>query len=154
MKKLAVTLLLGLGLAACGGGSSSPSSPTAPAGPSQAQVVVTCLAPVTTYSPRFGFTYRATFTCNVNETAGVGINVNYVRADFVNSAGTGVERQELSSADLITQLGTNHINGGNNYSAHLLFDFNAPSSVGGTLTFSVTDDRLNVLTATFVFRLV
>jgi hypothetical protein len=41
--------------------------------------------------------------------------------------------------------------GGTSVTKQLLFDFSAASSVGGILTFNFTDDRGNVLKASFTF---
>lgn len=110
------------------------------------------MAPSVSYSSRPGFSYTAVFTCTIRETAGVGAAANYVRAQFTNSAGAEIERQEISSADLIAQLGTNRVGPGTTFTGNFRFDFNSGSNnMGGVLTFNFTDDRLNVLSATFSF---
>src|SRR5947199_7879027 len=98
-----------VGLPACGGGgggTSAPSTPSTPAPATQAKISVTATAPVISGSPRNGFAYRLTLTSTIAETAGLGGNINFVRMRFI-AGGAEIEREEISSADLILQTGTN-----------------------------------------------
>jgi hypothetical protein len=138
-----------LSLAACGGGgSSSPSTPSTPAGPTQARITVTAAAPVISASPRNGFAYRITISSTIAEAAGLGGNINFVRMRFI-AGGVEIEREEISSADLILQTGTNRLNASASRTLNLVFDTNAAQATSAQLLYNFTDDRGNNLEAPF-----
>jgi hypothetical protein len=142
-------LLMVFGLAACGGGGgSSPTTPTAPPAASRASITVTANAPTVSFSSRPGFTYRVAVTSTATESAGVGANINFVRMRFIRS-GVEIERQEVSSADIILQSGSNRLNASSSRTLNLLFDTNAETATSAQLVYNFTDDRGNNLEATF-----
>ena len=134
-------------LPACGGGGGSSTSPT-PTGPTQAKITVTAGAPVVTFSPRAGFTFRVTVAVTITESAGLGANINFIRLRFI-AGGVEIERQEISSADIILISGSNRLNASSTRSFNAIFDTNAEAATSGILVFNFTDDRGNNLESTF-----
>jgi len=139
-----------LAFVACGGGggSGSPTTPNTPAAPTQANITVTAGAPTVTFSPRSGFSIRLTVRSTISESAGLGANINFVRMRFIRG-GVEVERQEISSADLILQTGSNRLNASGSRTIDLIFDTNAETATSAILVYGFTDDRGNNLEATF-----
>jgi hypothetical protein len=139
-----------MALAACGGGSgtSTPSAPSTPAPATQAKITVTATAPAISNSPRNGFAYRISLNSTIAESAGLGGNINFVRMRFI-AGGVEIEREEISSADLILQTGTNRLNASATRTLNLSFDTNAAAATSAQLLFNFTDDRGNNLEAPF-----
>jgi hypothetical protein len=142
-------LILVAGLVGCGGGGggSTPTSSTN-TGPSQSRITVTATAPTVTFSSRSGFTYRVATTATLTEAAGLGANINYARRRFL-FAGVEIERQEISSADLILQTGSNRLGASSSRNLNLIFDTNAEQATSALLVFNFTDDRGNNQEASF-----
>ena len=138
-------LVLGLGLAACGGGGGgvSPVAPTQPAGPAQARISITVADPVLDYSSRAGYNYDLRFTLTVAESAGLAANFNFIRAEFYSASGSLLERQEITA----TQLG--RVPANQSTSAPILLSFNSDPNPGrySVVTCSFTDDHGNALSA-------
>ena len=138
-----------LALPGCGGGGgSSPSAPSTPPPVTQAKITVTAAAPQVSASPRNGFAYRITISSTIAESAGLGGNINFVRMRFI-AGGVEIEREEISSADLILQTGTNRLNASSSRTLNLIFDTNAAAATSAQLIFNFTDDRGNNLEAPF-----
>jgi hypothetical protein len=141
-------------LPACGGGDSpaaaTPPAPTPTPGPSQATITVTCNSFSVATSSRAGFSFRITFPCTISESAGLGANMNFIRARFTRG-GVEVERQEIGANDIIAGFGSNRVNANATVTGTFFFDFNRGDATGGILDFNFTDDRGNVLTSTFNF---
>ena len=139
-----------LALPSCGGGNgtSSPTTPAAPTGPTQARVTVTAAAPVISVSPRNGFAFRIAISSTIAESAGLGGNINFVRMRFI-AGGVEIERSEVSSADLVLQTGTNRLNASSSRTLNLIFDTNAAAATSAQLLYNFTDDRGNTLEAPF-----
>jgi hypothetical protein len=151
----AVALALAVTLPACGGGSDSPTPIPTPAGPSQANITVTCqgtnqASTLVTTSPRAGFQFRIIWPCSVTESAGLGANINFVRMTLTRPT-TVLEVVEVSGNDIVASTGSNRINASSTRNANIQFDFNAGDATAGRLTFSFTDDRGNALTANIDF---
>lgn len=143
-------LLLGLAsqMACGGGGGSSPTTPTVPPAPTKATITVTAATPTVALSSRRGFTYVVAVASTIAESAGVGANINFVRMQFIR-AGLEIERQEISSADLIVQTGSNRLAASSTRTLNLSFDTNAETATSALLTFNFTDDRGNNLESSF-----
>jgi hypothetical protein len=131
-----------------GGGTSTPTAPATPAGPTQARITVTAAAPVISNSPRNGFAFRIAITSTITEAAGLGGNINFVRMRFIAN-GVEIERSEISSADLILQTGTNRLAASSSRTLPLVFDTNAAQATSAQLLYNFTDDRGNNLEAPF-----
>ena len=69
--RIALVALLALPFASCGGGSSSPTTPTQPAGPSQANITVAYSNVVWQLGGVPGKKYAFAFTIALQETAGL-----------------------------------------------------------------------------------
>lgn len=137
-KRRLATLALALCalLPACGGGGDGAMTPS---GPSQAQITATVTNPVLDFSSRPGFVYEMRFTLTVAESAGLGANFNFIRADFFTASGTLLERQEITAS----QLG--RVPPSQSISAQILIGFNSDPLPGRytVVTFNFTDDRGN-----------
>lgn len=149
-----LAILLAIVLPACGGGS-GPTPQPSPAGPTQANITVTCQGTgaagnLVIASPRSGFTYRIVWPCTIVESAGLGANINFVRMTLTKPS-VIVEVVEISGNDIVTATGSNRINASATRTANIGFDFNAGDATAGVLQFNFTDDRGNVLTANIPF---
>ena len=138
-----IPLILLLMLSACSDKSSSPTvqtpmpAPIAQAVPAVLNIVQPSVGEIC-ISPVRGFKYRLTIPFTVMETAGTGLAVNFINADFFRG-GQRVERQSIGSNDIIATLGTNRIEGNSSISATITFDFNS-DDVLIQITLNYTDD--------------
>lgn len=151
--RLGLALLLVVPFVACGGGDDSPAAPTTTPTPvpvTQASITVTCSPFSVAASTRPGFNWTITFPCTVTESAGLGANLNYVRASFT-LGGVEIERREITADNIIAAAGTNRVGASSTFSTNFIFNFNRGDATGGVLTFNFTDERGNVLEATFPF---
>ena len=140
-----------MGLAGCKENTVGPTpDPTPTPGPSQAQITVSCGSFTVAASPRAGFNWMISFPCTVTESAGLGANLNFVRARFT-LGGVEIERQEITANDILAAAGTNRVGASTSFPLTATFDFNRGDATGGILDFNFTDDRGNVLDAQFVF---
>jgi hypothetical protein len=148
---LLVCLAVAASLAACGGGGGggNVTTPSVPAGPSQASIVVTqngqgqvCLSPLA------DFNYRLRLPIRIAESAGLGANMNFFRLSLLR-AGVEVERREATANTIISGLGTNRLAASGNITATLTMDFNSDSFDTARFAFSFTDDKGNNLQANF-----
>src|SRR6185295_11453635 len=89
-------LSLVLSLTACGGSNSSP-TPVVNTGPSRASITATFSNAVWSLSPRGVFNYRLAFDLTIRESAGLSAKLNFLRADFRDTNGNNIERQEAGS---------------------------------------------------------
>lgn len=150
-----LAILLAIVLPACGGGSSTPNPVPTPAGPTQANINVTCQGTsaagnLVTSSPRSGFSFRIIWPCVITESAGLGANINFVRMTLTRPT-VILEVVEISGNDIVASTGSNRINASSTRNANIGFDFNAGDATAGVLQFNFTDDRGSVLTATISF---
>jgi hypothetical protein len=150
--RIALAGLLVVPFAACGGGGGggTTTGPSQPTGPSRANITVTCGSYSLSLSPLAGFNYRISFPCTITEAAGLGANLNFVRASFT-LGGVEIERQEIGSNVIIAVNGSNRLPASGRLQGNFIFDFNAGNATGGRLEFNFTDDRGNNLSATFTF---
>jgi hypothetical protein len=149
--RIALAGLLVVPFAACGSsGGGTPAPNPVPAGPSRASITVTCSAFTLTLSPLQGFNYRISFPCTITESAGLGANLNFVRASFT-AGGVEIERQEIGANTIIAVNGSNRIPASGRLQGNFVFDFNAGNATGGRLEFNFTDDRGNNGSGTFTF---
>jgi hypothetical protein len=135
-------------LAACGGGGDAGPTPVASPTVSQARITVTATAPTITLSPLPDFTFRLTIPVTIAESAGLGANINFIRLSLIRG-GVELERQEISSALLISQSGSNRLAASATRTFQLLYDVNAGTATSGILTCNFTDDRGNNQSASF-----
>jgi hypothetical protein len=135
-------------LAACGGGGNASPTPVASPQIAQARITVTATPPTVTLSPLPAFNFRLTIPVTIAESAGLGANINFIRLSLMRS-GAELERQEISSAGLITQTGSNRLAASSSRTLQLLYDVNAGSATSGVLQCNFTDDRGNNQSASF-----
>ena len=138
-----ILLIFLLTLSACGDKKSSPTAPAAAVAPVPAPVpaVLNIVQPSLgeiCISPVQGFKYRLTVPLTVTETAGTGLAVNFINADFFRN-GQRVERQSIGANDIISVAGTNRIEANSMFSGAITFDFNA-ENVLVQITVNYTDD--------------
>jgi hypothetical protein len=95
--------------------------------------------------------WSAEWTLNVKETAGIGGNIDSVRATLADSAGASIAETELGADQVSEQLGgSNHIRGGSTQGIllNLNFDFPAETPSGDLhVTLQLSDDRGNTVSA-------
>ena len=138
-----IPLILLLMLSACSDKSSSPTvqtpmpAPVAQAVPAVLNIVQPSVGEIC-ISPVQGFKYRLTVPLTVTETAGTGLAVNFINADFFRG-GQRVERQSIGANDIISVAGTNRIEANSMFSGTITFDFNAENALI-QITVSYTDD--------------
>lgn len=147
---LGARLLLGMALAlpGCGGdGGTTPTpTPTPTPGPSQANITVTISNPTYFTGGVPGFGYRLQFGLNVRESAGLGANINFVRLEVYDAAGSLLER---------TENGANTVPGGNRLNPNSSRDFNVTMGFNSDplsgrfilIGLGTTDDRGNTQVA-------
>src|SRR5438874_5353547 len=111
-KPMALLLSLGLTglLQACGGGGGGgTTTPSAPTGPSQANIVVTQTAQAQVcISPLASFNLRLAIPVRITESAGMAANFNFIRLQLLRG-GVEIERQEVGSTSIIAGLGSNRL---------------------------------------------
>lgn len=130
-----------LSLVACGGQKVTPPPPPPPQ-VKQAQLTATFANATWELSPRTNFNYRLSFDLTVRETAGTGAKLNFLRADFRDSNGSFVERQEAGSNAL------NRINGNSTLSDRITIDFNDGRTSSAFITLNAIDDTGRIVEMT------
>jgi hypothetical protein len=151
---LAVFLIVG-----CSSDSSTSPSPTTTSttptssGPSSASITVTIMDAAfvgTNQGNAVGFELR------LQESAGLGANINYIRVDVYRATGQFEERQEIGSGEINRQTGSNRLNASTTRTIVPVITFNATIKTGRILrlTVGLTDDRGNDHTKVgdFVFQ--
>ena len=133
-------------VAGCNGNGGSSTSPTpappppAPPQPMEASIAVDVLGFGGIASGQgnlFGIGLRMT------ESAGVGVNINFIRLEVFRATGEFEERQEIGSGQIIVQTGSNRLEGNSTRTLDpVVFSFNATVKVGRVLrvTIGFTDD--------------
>ena len=146
-KILTLALVASLATLGCGdsNGTSTTPTPQAPA-VTQARISVVAANPVLTFGTTANF--RVTFDLTMTESAGLGANIIFIRIE-PRLAGVIVERQEIGSAAIISQTGSNRLNASSSRSANVTIEFNNGNANDILLTVGFTDDRGNNLTAPF-----
>ena len=140
--------LAALALIAGACGDKGNDGPAAPAGPTAAKISVSASTPTVGLSPRAGFTYRINVPVTIQESAGVGANIDRLRLALIGGGRT-LETQDIGSADVIAVTGSNRLAAGGTRSFTLTFDVNAGQATSGLLTLFFTDDLRNQLSADF-----
>jgi hypothetical protein len=135
-----LALLAALALPACG------SNPAGPSGPTQAVIRVTPSKGILSVSPLLAYNYRIEIDFAVVESAGVGASVNFIRLHLL-ARGTEVERQEIGSAAIIAQAGTNRLGASSTATLRTSFDFNDATTDTINYEMGFTDDKGHVLVA-------
>ena len=81
----------------------------------------------------------------IEETAGVGGQINFIRLDYFRATGELEERSEIGASDITAELGTNDIEANETWQETPVFFFRASIKRGRQLvvTVSITDDRGN-----------
>jgi hypothetical protein len=140
-------LLLALAVFGCNSDSSSPTTPTttttsAPAGPSTAIINLTILDSGLLAGGQgnlVGFSFR------LQESAGLGANINFIRVEIFRPTGEFVERQEIGSGEIVNQTGTNRLEANESRDMTVIMGFRAAVKKGRIirLTVGMTDDRGN-----------
>ena len=150
----AFALVLLLALPGCGdnGGGTGGVGGTTGGTPVVTQARVTVTQPSTAQlclSPLNEFFFRLRLPVRFTESAGLGVNVNFVRFSLLLGA-TEVERREVTAAQL-QALGAQRVNASATVNAVLGFDFNADPDAFDTvrLEFNFTDDNRNNSSATW-----
>jgi hypothetical protein len=98
-----------------------------------------------------GAPWGAEWTVTVQETAGIGGNIDFVRATLADSNGASIAETELDVDAVSAQLGgSNHIRGGSKQEIlmNLNFDFPAETASGDLrVSLQLRDDRGNTIAA-------
>ena len=115
----------------------APTPPQAPPVPAVLSVVQLAFGEICV-SPVQGFKYRLNVPLAIMETAGTGLAVNFINADFYRD-GQAVERQGIGADVIIAIAGTNRIEANSSLSGIITFDFNS-GNVLAQLTLGYTDD--------------
>jgi hypothetical protein len=81
----------------------------------------------------------------IEETAGVGGQINFIRLDYYTATGDREERAEIGASDINAELGSNDIEANSTWQEVPVFFFRASIKKGRQLvvTVSITDDRGN-----------
>jgi len=95
--------------------------------------------------------WSAEWTLTVQETAGIGGDIDFVRATLTDSTGASIAETELDIDQVSEQLGgSNHIEGGSNQEILMSLNFDFPDDVlSGDLrvTLQLSDDNGNTVSA-------
>ena len=95
--------------------------------------------------------WSAEWTLGVQETAGIGGNIDFVRGTLADSTGASIAETTLDVDQVSAQLGgSNHIRGGSNQKILMNLNFDFPADVrSGNLhvTLQLGDDRGNTVSA-------
>lgn len=139
-----VSLMAAMTLAAgCGGGTSpsaaSPLIEPAEAAPKADISVTVGSDAVTGPSLESGYAQYVRFTTSLEEAAGLGAHLNFVRGDFYLNNEL-VDRYEFTGAQLTEETGSNRLEANSSRSFVVLLRWNAPCDLIRT-TFQFTDDR-------------
>ena len=146
MTRYTVMLVACLVVAGCGDGTTTPTEmPTttttsAPTGPNQASITTNITNPVV-------FTEMGvqvfTFDMEINESAGLGANINFARLELFRATGEFLERKEIGAGAIAAGVGDNRIEGGTTEAVSVLFTFTSAIKTGRSvvLTVNFTDDR-------------
>ncbi len=94
------------------------------------------------FSPLPTHFFRIQFQARIQESAGLGANMNFVRLSFLKG-GAEVERAEIGSDRIIQQLGSNRIAARATITPTFKMDFNEDDFDPIRLEFNFTDDRGN-----------
>lgn len=151
-------IVLGLLLAIPGCGfegelPTTPKPPSPPVPPSQAGILLSLSSsPIQADVAVDGSApWSAAWTVGVQETAGIGGEINFVRATLADSAGGSIAETELDANQVSQQLGgSNHIRGGSNQQLQMSMSFDFPAdALSGNLhvTLQLKDDRGNTVSA-------
>jgi hypothetical protein len=141
---------------ACGG-SSSPTASTTVTQSSFTLSVVPSPITATRCSPQCSsdsgnttFAFSATITITMQESAGIGANINMITLTG-SSGSVTFTPLVFSAADVIQHGGSNHVNGRGSLSVPLTIVYNTPSGSANLavgINVQLTDDRNNQVTAT------
>jgi hypothetical protein len=142
-----LVLFLVLAVVGCGGDSGTTPTPTTtttsvPAGPSAANITLTIIGAGALGS---GQGNLVQFQIRLQESAGLGANINFIRVDVYRATGQFEERQEIGSGQIVNQTGTNRLNANETRNMTVTIGFNATIKSGRIIRFTVgmTDDRGN-----------
>ena len=152
-------LFLGFLLAASGCGfegelPTPPTPPSPPAPPTQAALTVSLSSsPIDAVAATDGSApWSAEWTVRVRESAGIGGNLDFVRAVLTDVDGATLAETELDAEQLSVQLGgTTRILGGSTHEIVMTLSFDFPPDVHSAnlqVTVQLTDDRGQVVTTT------
>lgn len=148
----AARLLVVIGLAfmcACGNDSGTspspvtPSPPSPPPGPSRAQITLEVINFGVLATESAGSLFFVEI--KLQETAGLGANINFLRLEVFRATGEREEAQEIGANDIVGALGSNRLGAGTTWQESVVFYFRATIKAGRQLrlTVGLTDDRGN-----------
>ena len=130
---------------------SHPLSPP-PVPPSQAAIALSVSpSPIDAVPAVEGAPWSAAWTLEVRETAGLGGNIDFVRATLTDASGRTLAETELDVDAVSSQIGSAHIRGAGLVRLQMSLNFEFPSDVlSGDLHVSLqlTDDGGNVVSST------
>jgi hypothetical protein len=139
-------LLFILAMIGCNGGDSvvTPTTTTTsvPPGPDAAVIILTVLDAAYAAGGQgnlVGFQFR------LQETAGLGANMDFIRVEIFRPTGEFIERQEGGAGEIINQLGSNRLEANQTREETVVFGFRATVKKGRLIRFTVgmTDDKGN-----------
>jgi hypothetical protein len=119
--------------------------PTTPTGPSQARFTFSVDDRDWFPNPDPGTAYLLTAIVTIQETAGLGANIDFLRLEGQSLGGT-YERSEIGSDEIVAELGTNRVEARATWSYMVGWDWNMQDARGYRVSAQLTDDRGNVST--------
>lgn len=131
----------------CNGDSGTQPSPTptttTTAGPSQAQVTLEVVDFALLASQANGALFG--LEMKLQESAGLGCNINFIRLEVFRATGELEERREIGANEIANVLGDNRLEAGETWQEIVVFFFRATIKKGRELkvTVGLTDDRGN-----------
>ena len=146
MKMAAVTIVLAVLFAGCGGGSSStaPTPVSTPdPGPARADLGLSLETGELCISPVPGFLLRVTVPLTIRENAGLQARANFFRFSLFRN-GVEIERAENGANDIVADLGSNLVPAGGTLSGTARFDFNNTSFDSLRFEVNLTDAKGNL----------
>jgi hypothetical protein len=149
---LIVMTTLAVGLASCGGGGSSASSPS-PASPISKGLLVITQTDTGLYGMTPAGLWRLKLPIEVKAMNDIPLNLNYARLTLYNASGVELFRVEVGANDIIAQAGSNHVTRDRALAFTIVFQYSPQAEVGAstfTMLLSATDANGNSVEASLL----
>ena len=142
-----VLATLAVGLSSCGGGGSSPSTPTPTSPITKGLLVIT-----QTSSGLYGMTpaglWRLKLPIEVRAMNDISLTLNNARLTLYNASGVELFRVEVGANDIVAQAGSNHVTRDRALAFTIVFQYSPQAEVGAstfTMLLSATDANGNTV---------
>lgn len=142
-----VMTTLAVGLVSCGGGGSSPSSPS-PASPITKGLLVITQTSSGLYGMTLAGLWRLKLPIEVKAMNDIPLTLNYARLTLYNASGVELFRVEDGANDIIAQAGSNHVTRDRALAFTIVFQYSPQAEVGAstfTMLLSATDANGNTV---------